>query len=88
MPSAPRWIRVHLFASAREAAGTGRLDWTGPSDGLTAAELVRQLGEAYPRLRPILRTSRFVRNGVYLARTSEKIRPGDEFAVHPPYGGG
>ncbi|MGI0155158.1 MAG: MoaD/ThiS family protein [Thermoplasmata archaeon] len=37
---------------------------------------------------PTLRACRFVRNGQYVERTSDRVRPGDEFAVHPPYGGG
>ncbi|MGI0131398.1 MAG: MoaD/ThiS family protein, partial [Thermoplasmata archaeon] len=46
------------------------------------------LATAYPALAPTLRACRFVRNGQYVERTSDRVRPGDEFAVHPPYGGG
>jgi molybdopterin converting factor small subunit len=49
---------------------------------------VRALGDEYPRLRPTLQASRFVRNGQYLEDLETRVRPGDEFAVHPPYGGG
>jgi molybdopterin converting factor small subunit len=81
-------VRVLLFASAREAVGRSALDWPVPPEGAPAAAIVAGLGREYPRLRPALRSSRFVRNGRYLERLSERVRPGDEFAVHPPYGGG
>jgi molybdopterin converting factor small subunit len=81
-------VRVLLFGSAREAVGRGTLEWAVPSAGLPAEELVRQLATEYPKLEPALRTSRFVRNGRYLETDRTRLRPGDEFAVHPPYGGG
>jgi molybdopterin converting factor small subunit len=88
MGSAVPRVTVLLFASAREAVGRSRLDWPVPKDGLRAEDLVRTLGDEYPRLRPTLRSSRFVRNGQYLEDLATRVRPGDEFAVHPPYGGG
>lgn len=81
-------MRILLFASAREAVGRPELDWPVPPDGASAEELVGALGREYPRLRPALRACRFVCNGRYLDRLNERVRPGDEFAVHPPYGGG
>jgi molybdopterin converting factor small subunit len=83
-----RPVRVLLFATAREAVGSATLDWPVPSRGVAADDLARSLAAAYPRLAPVLRASRLVRNGRYLRHPSERIRPGDEFAVHPPYGGG
>ncbi len=77
-----------LFASAREAVGRGELAWPIPPGGLTAASLVAAIGAKFPRLRPTLATCRFVRNGGYLDDLETRLRPGDEFAVHPPYGGG
>ncbi len=81
-------VRVRLFATAREAAGTATLEWPVPAGGMTADALLAALAQAYPRLRPTFRAARFVRNGAYLASTAERVRPGDEFSVHPPYGGG
>jgi molybdopterin converting factor small subunit len=81
-------VRVHLFAGAREAVGLSVLEWPVPEGGLSAHELVRQLGERYPAVRRTLRTSRFVRNAEFLPNLRRRIRPGDDFAVHPPYGGG
>ncbi|HYA54676.1 MAG TPA: MoaD/ThiS family protein [Thermoplasmata archaeon] len=81
-------VTVLLFATARRAAGTAEVDWPVAPGGVPASALVRSLGERYPKLVPVLRSSRFVLNGEYLDRMSSRVRPGDEFAVHPPYGGG
>jgi molybdopterin converting factor small subunit len=83
-----RTVRVLLFATARAAVGRPSLDWPVPSSGIPADELARALVAEYPRLAPVLRSSRLVRNGEYLRRPTERVHPGDEFAVHPPYGGG
>ncbi|HTZ61484.1 MAG TPA: MoaD/ThiS family protein [Thermoplasmata archaeon] len=84
----PRAVRVLLFATARTAVGRAELDWPVPARGLTAAELTRALSDAYPQLAPTLRVSRLVRNGLPIDRPGARIHPGDEFAIHPPYGGG
>lgn len=81
-------ITVLLFATAREAVGASRLEWPVAGAGVPASSLVRGLAREYPRLAPILKTSRFVLNGRYLTRMTRRVRAGDEFAVHPPYGGG
>lgn len=81
-------VTVLLFGPARQDAGIGTIRWPVPSQGITARALIEALRDAYPRLGATLRVSRFVRNGVYLDELSARIRGGDEFAVHPPYGGG
>ncbi len=81
-------IRIRFFASARQTVGRAELPWPVPPSGTSAGELVRELGEAFPRLRPTLKVSRFLRNDRYLEDLREVVRPGDEFSVHPPYGGG
>ncbi len=81
-------VTVLLFATARTAVGTARLVWPVGSDGMSARSLLRGLVVSYPQLGPTIRTSRFVLNGEYLSNLTTRIRPGDEFAVHPPYGGG
>ncbi|MCI4344124.1 MAG: MoaD/ThiS family protein [Thermoplasmata archaeon] len=81
-------IRLLFFASAREATGKSELDWPVASAGIPVADLLRALEDRFPGLSPILPASRFVRNGTYLRGVSSRIRPGDEFAVHPPYSGG
>ena len=83
-----RPVRVLLFATARTAVGRPEIEWPVPAEGVSAKTLALQLAAAYPALASTLRVSRFVRNGRYLDRVTARVRPGDEFAVHPPYGGG
>ena len=81
-------VTVLLFATARLAVGRAKVVWTVDPDGVSVGGLIRALGTRYPKLTPILSTSRFVLNGRYVARRATRVHPGDEFAVHPPYGGG
>jgi len=81
-------VEVRLFATARLVVGRAAVSWPVPEGGLSARELVAALEARYPRLGPTLRVSRFLRNDRYLRDLEETVRPGDEFAVHPPYGGG
>jgi molybdopterin converting factor small subunit len=83
-----RPLRILFFATARTAVGRAELEWPVPAAGVRVSELTRALAAMYPALAPTLRVSRFVRNGEYVDGPSDRLRPGDEFAVHPPYGGG
>ena len=83
-----RTALVRLFAAARRVVGHATLPWPVPEQGLRARELIAALQAAYPGLGPTLRVSRFLRNDRYLGDLDEPVRPGDEFSVHPPYGGG
>jgi molybdopterin converting factor small subunit len=81
-------VRVRLYATARVAAGRGSVDLDVPIGGLPARDLLRRLAREYPDLTAVLGRCRFVRNAQFLSNLGVRIRPGDEFAVHPPYGGG
>lgn len=81
-------VRVRLYATARQAVGRATLDVPVPSEGIAARALVSTLASEFPKLRRLLAASRFLRNDRYLHDLSERLRAGDEFAVHPPYGGG
>lgn len=81
-------VRVLLFASAREAVGRSELSWAVPAAGMRAGELLRAVAARFPALGRVLAHSRIARNGVYLRRLGARCVPGDELAVHPPYGGG
>lgn len=83
-----RPIRVRLFATARAAVGRPTIDWPAVADGIPVRELLRALAERYPALRRTLRAARYLRNGRYLDDLEGTLRPGDEFSIHPPYGGG
>jgi molybdopterin converting factor small subunit len=83
-----RRVRVLLFATARAAVGAPEIEWSVPARGLSVRDLIIGLTAQYPALGQVVGASRFVRNGRYVIRESERVRPGDEFAVHPPYSGG
>ncbi len=83
-----RHLKVLLFATAREAVGRSRIDIDLPTDVSNVREVVVLLARDYPRLAGILTSCRFARNGQYVRGWTERIRPGDEFAIHPPYSGG
>ncbi|MGA8663994.1 MAG: MoaD/ThiS family protein [Thermoplasmata archaeon] len=80
-------MRVRLFATARTAVGVSSLDWRVPTEGIRVRELLHALTGAYPALRGPLETCRFFVDGEPIA-LSERVRPGHEFTIHPPYGGG
>lgn len=81
-------LRVLLFAGAREAAGSPVIQLELAPGETSVAEVLRVLRQQYPRLGPILASSRLVRNGDFLHGRSGSVRPGDELAIHPPYSGG
>ncbi len=88
MPPAAVPLRLLLFATARTAVGVPRLDWPVPAEGRSADLLLADVVRQYPALRRILRGSRLFLNGEPLADPAARVGPGDELAVHPPYGGG
>ncbi|WP_040491299.1 MoaD/ThiS family protein [Ilumatobacter nonamiensis] len=76
--------RVRLFASAREAAGTG----TDVIDGDTVADVLDSAVDRYgDRFAEVLATCRVWVNGDELDRGAA-IGPDDELAVLPPVSGG
>jgi sulfur-carrier protein len=76
--------RVRLFASAREAAGTG----SDVIDGDTLADVLRSAENRYgAHFSDVLTTCRVWVNGDELDPDSE-IGPDDEVAVLPPVSGG
>ncbi|MGA9277073.1 MoaD/ThiS family protein [Ilumatobacter sp.] len=76
--------RVRLFASAREAAGTG----SDVIDGDTVAEVLRSAEERYgAHFSEVLATCRVWVNGDELD-PGAAIGPDDELAVLPPVSGG
>jgi molybdopterin synthase sulfur carrier subunit len=75
---------LRLFASAREAAGTGRDDVPGD----TVAEVLAAAGSRYgPEFAGLLSTCQVWRNGEPTDPT-DAVGPGDEIAVLPPVSGG
>jgi MoaE-MoaD fusion protein len=79
-------IRVRLFASFREAAGSGTLSWDAPEHS-TVADVVAALRDAYPGLGPAAEKALLAVNQEYVGGDL-KLRDGDELALIPPVSGG
>lgn len=76
--------KVRLFASAREAAGTG----SDVIDGATVGDVLQSATERYgDRFGDVLGTCRIWVNGD-VAAPGTSIGPDDEVAVLPPVSGG
>lgn len=88
MPMKDEKIRVtiKLFASFREAVGSGDLTWELPS-GATLDELIRTLDQAYPQAGFGRRAFHMAVNHEY-ASMERTLQDGDEVAIFPPVSGG
>lgn len=75
---------LRLFASAREAAGTGRVEIDAPTVGALIDEAVRRFG---PGLGELLPSCQIWCNGDP-AVASDPVVAGDEVAILPPVSGG
>jgi molybdopterin converting factor small subunit len=75
---------VRLFASAREAAGTGRDDLPGTTVGEVLGVARQRYGATFAEVLP---TCRIWVNGDP-AGDGTAVGPGDEVAVLPPVSGG
>jgi sulfur-carrier protein len=75
---------LRLFASAREAAGTGNEVIDGDTVGDVLDRAVLRFGPAFER---VLHTCRVWVNGEAADRVAP-VRPNDEVAVLPPVSGG
>ena len=76
--------RLRLFASAREAAGTGRDELPGATVGEVLAQARRRYGDTFSA---VLAASRVWRNGEPAA-DDDPVGDDDEVAVLPPVSGG
>lgn len=79
-------IRVRLFASFREATGSGTLAWEAPT-GATVSEVVAALRAEYPRLGPASEKALLAVNQEYVGG-EYRLQDGDELALIPPVSGG
>jgi molybdopterin converting factor subunit 1 len=79
-------IRVRMFASFREAVGSGDLPVTLP-DKSSVTELIAQLETRYPSIRVGLETGMVAVNHEYVGR-DVMLSDGDEVALIPPVSGG
>ncbi len=79
-------VRVRLFASLREAAGTELAELDLPA-GATAEDVWRRLVEAHPSLAGRRRSLAVAVNRRY-ARFDEPLSDADEVVFLPPVSGG
>ena len=79
-------VTVRLFASQREAAGTGTLDMEF-SNGTSAGDAFAQLCQRYPVLAAAAGSTAFAVNRRHVEPTA-KLADGDELALLPPVAGG
>ena len=77
-------VKVRLFASYREAAGTNRLDVPLPT-GARVGDLLELLAERVPTLK--MAKGMIALNQVYVGPEVE-LHEGDEVAFIPPVSGG
>jgi len=79
-------VNLLLFASIREAVGTGSIALDIP-EGETVEGLIAALAERYPAVSEHLPSVKIAVNRD-LARSDTVLRAGDEVALLPPVGGG
>jgi molybdopterin synthase sulfur carrier subunit len=75
---------LRMFASAREAAGTGRAEFSGTTVGDVLAAAVASFGDGFAKVLP---SCRVWVNGE-AADPTDPVGAGDEVAVLPPVSGG
>ncbi len=79
-------IPVRLFAGAKQAAGSDRIELELP-EGATIKELRDRLAQETPELMPLLRHAMFAVGTEYAADT-HILAPNTEIACIPPVSGG
>jgi molybdopterin converting factor subunit 1 len=79
-------VRVRLFASFREAVGSGTLAWDTP-EGSRVSDVVAALRETYPGLGPAAEKALLAVNQEYVGGDLQ-LHDGDELALIPPVSGG
>jgi sulfur-carrier protein len=75
---------LRMFASAREAAGTGRAEFAGSTVADVLAAAITSFGDGFARVLP---SCKVWVNGE-AADPSDPVGVGDEVAVLPPVSGG
>ena len=85
-PKNPITVTVKFFAAPREALGVRETEAVLPA-GSTVHDLIAQLTQQHPVLRPYVRFLNVAVNRAYVGMQTE-LHDGDEVACLPPVGGG
>jgi MoaE-MoaD fusion protein len=80
-------LRVHFFASARQAAGRSEATVQCEESGISEAVFWERLIADFPTLAALRGSVRLAKNCEYLA-AEECFSPQDEVALIPPVSGG
>ena len=84
-------VKVLFFASARESAGTAKLDLVvnaSDAEGVKASDVLRELMARYPTLDFEGTQISVAVNQNYLGDEDIVLKEGDEVALLPPIAGG
>ena len=79
-------VNVRLFAELRERFGCDRTAMDLPA-GTTLGDLLAQLGESAPQVRPLLAKSA-VAVGLEMSSLDRVLQGNDEISILPPVSGG
>jgi molybdopterin converting factor small subunit len=84
--SLPELVEIHLYAAARAAAGTSRLDVAAG----TLGEVLGRAVDASPDLAPVLARCSFLVDEVAVrpGDLDRQLAPGARLDVLPPFAGG
>jgi len=86
-------VKIKLFASFREAAGTKEVELEVP-DGSRVLDVVREMAERFPKLKDMLLKEDGMREGYHIVKggrwlkESDLLMDGDKIAIFPMVGGG
>ncbi len=79
-------IEVLMFAAAREAAGSDKIQLE-VVDGATAGDVMRAIGHRLPEIAPLLPACRLAIDNQYVSADAG-LASGREIALIPPVSGG
>lgn len=81
-------IKVRLFATLKDLAGTSELEMELPG-GTKVSDFTRIICEKFPDLKDMVETRRvFISINQEMAGAEDSLREGDEVGLLPPFSGG
>ncbi len=79
-------IEVQMFAAARQAAGSERIQ-IEVAQGAIAGDVLAEIGRRIPELLPLLPSCRLAIDNQYVPEQT-RVSPSSELALIPPVSGG